>query len=416
MAAPRHILMTPVGSSGDVHPFLGIGRTLRLRGHDVTVATAGPFREATEQAGLRFVETATAEQFDQLIRTPGIWRLDGIRTIMRAMSQYLQRGYDLCADLHEPGRTTLILHPLAFAARSFCEKHDAPAITCHLAPSIFRTLHDPPVFASGTSLRWLPRPIKRLFWEAVDRVVVDPSICPQLNAWRATLGLTPVRHPLRDWIHTPGRLVGLFPEWFADPQPDWPTNLTLTGFPRFDEAGQHDIDPELAAWIDEHRPIVFTAGSANAQAAGFFHAALDAARELDHAALLLTRFAEQAPDALPEHVRHVHYLPFSEVLPRCAAIVHHGGIGTCAQAMAAGIPQLITPLAFDQPDNAARLRRLNIGDWLRPFWLTGRRAARKLDRLIHAPDVASACGAIAERVRAQDAIAETADAIEAHLT
>ena len=69
---------------------------------------------------------------------------------------------------------------------------------------------------------------------------------------------------------------------------------------------------------------------------------------------LLTRYPEQLPPALPASVRHERYVPFSAILPRCAAIVHHGGIGTCAQALAAGIPQLVSPFGFDQPDNAVR--------------------------------------------------------------
>ncbi len=65
-------------------------------------------------------------------------------------------------------------------------------------------------------------------------------------------------------------------------------------------------------------------------------------------------------------VRAFNYVPFSKVLPRAAALVHHGGIGTTAQALAAGVPQLVVPFAHDQPDNAARVRRLGVGDFLLP--------------------------------------------------
>src|SRR6185436_13395214 len=74
--------------------------------------------------------------------------------------------------------------------------------------------------------------------------------------------------------------------------------------------------------------------------------------------ILLTRHREQVPDNLPREVIHIDYAPFSQLLPRCAALVHHGGIGTSAQALASGVPQLVTPFTHDQPDNAARLKRL----------------------------------------------------------
>ena len=78
--------------------------------------------------------------------------------------------------------------------------------------------------------------------------------------------------------------------------------------------------------------------------------------------MFLTQYPEQLPARLPNGVRHFNYIPFSTVLPRAAAFVHHGGIGTTAQALAAGVPQLVVPLAHDQPDNAVRIRHLGVGD------------------------------------------------------
>jgi len=94
---------------------------------------------------------------------------------------------------------------------------------------------------------------------------------------------------------------------------------------------------------------------------------------------------------LPPHALHAAYAPFSRVLPRAAAVVHHGGIGTCAQGLAAGIPQLLMPMAFDQPDNAMRLRRLGVGDWVVPRRFTASRVARSLEQLLADETVAGAC-------------------------
>nr|MBA3625578.1 glycosyltransferase [Methylibium sp.] len=64
---------------------------------------------------------------------------------------------------------------------------------------------------------------------------------------------------------------------------------------------------------------------------------------------------------LPNWACHVAYAPFDALLPRLATLVHHGGIGTCAEALAAGVPQIVVPFAHDQFDNAARLERLGLG-------------------------------------------------------
>ena len=103
--------------------------------------------------------------------------------------------------------------------------------------------------------------------------------------------------------------------------------------------------------------MVFVAGSGNRQATRFFSAAVEACHRLGCRGMLLTRYAEQCPQRLPPGVRHFDYAPLSHVLPRAAALVHHGGIGTAAQGLASGRPQLVMPMTFDQPDNASRLVR-----------------------------------------------------------
>jgi UDP:flavonoid glycosyltransferase YjiC (YdhE family) len=108
----------------------------------------------------------------------------------------------------------------------------------------------------------------------------------------------------------------------------------------------------------------------------------------------------------------VPYAPFSELLPRCAALVHHGGVGTMSQAMAAGVPQLVQPMSHDQPDNAERIKRMGIGDWLSVRKFTAGNVAAKLRRLLNSPDVAARCAAVAKRFEDERPLERTADLIE----
>ena len=93
--------------------------------------------------------------------------------------------------------------------------------------------------------------------------------------------------------------------------------------------------------------------------------AIEACLKIDRPGLLLSTFEENFPPDLPASIQTMGYASFSQLLPRCSAIVHHGGVGTTSQALAAGIPQVIRPLAFDQFDNATRVERLRCGRWLR---------------------------------------------------
>jgi rhamnosyltransferase subunit B len=102
-------------------------------------------------------------------------------------------------------------------------------------------------------------------------------------------------------------------------------------------------------------------------------------------------------------------------LPRAAALVYHGGIGTCSQALAAGIPHLIMPLAHDQPDNANRLRRLGIGLSLHPKKFTGERVAAALRHLLKDNAVQANCTRYAEQMRVAPSLDELAAWLEARV-
>jgi UDP:flavonoid glycosyltransferase YjiC (YdhE family) len=99
------------------------------------------------------------------------------------------------------------------------------------------------------------------------------------------------------------------------------------------------------------------------------------------------------------------------LFPRCAAVFHHGGVGTTARALAAGTPQLILPLAFDQMDNAARVRRLGAGQDLRSRSARPAEIARALVQ-ITSPATQARCREIAGRFDGKDVLAEAAQRVE----
>jgi UDP:flavonoid glycosyltransferase YjiC (YdhE family) len=306
----------------------------------------------------------------------------------------------------------LVGHALSFGTRLYEEKHGAPAATLHLAPSIFRSDFEQPAYATERDLSSMPRWVKRTFWWGIDRFVIDPLIAPKLNAFRQELGLPPVTRVFRHWLHSPQRAIALFPDWFFPPQPDWPPSLRVTGFPLYDESDHQQLSSLLLEFLDRGpAPIVFTAGSANQNAAAFFRSAVDAAARLNRRAVLLTRFAEQLP-TLPSTVHHETFAPLSRVLPRSAALVHHAGIGTLAQALAAGVPQLTMPMGFDQPDNTTRLVRLGVAKWVAPSDFSGERVATLLNTLLTDPAVASACAKYAALLKDGSALARTCDLLE----
>lgn len=408
------LILCPVGSSGDVHPFIGLGIRLRQRGHDVVMVVNGLFEPLVRSAGLGYEELGTKEEFLGVIRDPNLWHSrKGTETVFGWVAKGMRRQYEAIARLHRPGETVLVNSALGFGARIAHDKLAVPLASIHLQPAIFRSVHDTPVIPAGNLPRGAPAFMKRLVYWLADVMVLDRALDPHINAFRSELGLPPIRHATRDYWHSPQLTLGLFPEWFAPVQPDWPASVRLTGFPLYDERGVTPPPPGLEAFLAEHpRPVVFTPGSANVHAQDFFAAAVGACLRLDRPGVLLTRFPEQVPRDLPPKVRHFEFVSLSQLLPHAAALVHHGGIGTASQAMAAGIPQVIMPLSHDQPDNAARIKRLGIGDAIVPRRFTPERLSQMLASLTESGDVAAACRDIAGRLRGVDAIGQSCDLIE----
>jgi len=404
-----------MGSAGDVHPLVGLGEALAARGHQVTVLTNAYFQSLIERVGLGYAELSTEEEFHRLANHPDLWhpRKAFFYIARHGIHRFMRRQYELIAELVVPNQTVVVNSCLGFGARIAHDKLGLPLITVHLQPAaLWSTYRSPKLYGLATA-DGIPRWLKRFQYWLGETILLDPSLCGETNKFRAELGLPPVRNITSRWWHSPQCVLGMFPGWYAPPQPDWPPNTVLSGFPLWDERGVSQVPTEVNNFIEDgDPPIVFTPGSAMMFGREFFKSAADACRMLRRRAILLTRFGEQIPSGLPEGVRHVDYIPFSQVLPRAAALVHHGGIGSTAQALAAGIPQLVMPMAHDQPDNAARVKRLGVGTWIKPSAFRGRNVARQLEYLLGSTEVASSCRQTAARFDGADPLAKACDVVE----
>jgi rhamnosyltransferase subunit B len=159
-------------------------------------------------------------------------------------------------------------------------------------------------------------------------------------------------------------------------------------------------------------PIVFTLGSAAVMAPGqFYEESITAARTLNRRAVLL--IGKNAPPAqLPDSMIAVNYAPYSQIFPRACAIAHQGGIGTTAQALRAGRPTLVMPYSIDQPDNAARVRRLGTSRTISRQQYSASRVAKELSKLIETPSYAIKAAEVGQIVRAENGVEVACNAIE----
>ncbi|MBI4165856.1 MAG: glycosyltransferase, partial [Acidobacteria bacterium] len=227
------VIVVALGSAGDVHPNVGLSLALQRRGHQVLLVAAAVFEPLARRIGLDFRGLGTENDYYESIKDPDLWHPRRAFSVIarRLIIPSLREVYEIIAQHKGVGKLVVAASGLTFGARVAQERLGIPVATIHLQPSIFRSVYEPPLVTVSDILGNLPRFLRPYFYQAADRFFIDPLLAGPLNEFRRELGLAPVRRLFDTWMHSPQLVIGLFPEWFAAPQPDWPANVHLTGFP-----------------------------------------------------------------------------------------------------------------------------------------------------------------------------------------
>ena len=404
-----HIALVSIGTDGDIFPYVGLGVELMRRGHSATLIASEHYQPLATKHGLAFQALISTEENSALFEHPDFW--NPLKTAQLSASwgvKFIRRQYQLLRKLASPD-TVFVANPGVFAVSLVHETHATPWVSLVLQPGTIPSSIAPPIMPNFAFLARAPRPVWKAFWRGLDALGYV-LVGRQLNRIRAELGLKPMRRIFQNWLSKQLN-IGMFPEWYGPPQADWPP-LKLVGFPMFDGGVEKALSPELLKFLQAGKPpVAFTFGTGMAHSAGLFKASLEACELLETRGILLTKYRNQLPPSLPPSVMHCSFAPFQQLFPHCAALVHHGGIGTVAKAMAAGIPQLIHPLCFDQPDNGVRVKKLGAGDYLPMKRATGRRVAEALAPLM-TDDARTGCRNLLKRFDEPDCFLHAADLVE----
>ena len=408
-------LLATMGSLGDLHPSIAIGRVLLARGHRVIIVSAEEYRSAVQKVGIEFAAAppslAELGDYQKVVARIFHARRGPERLIREMVMPSLRSAYQAILQASE-GADLLVSHPLTFAVQLVAQRRGLPWVATVLSPLSFMSDYDPPIISGAPWLRKLrafgPKFYGTLFslfkkatwrWEA------------PLRQLRKELGLPPSMHmAMFEGQFSPLLNLALFDPPLAQPQPDWPANIHVCGSPMFEGAmPDENTLLELNRFLAKgDPPIVFALGSSAVWVAGdFWERTVHVTQQLGRRAILLTGPA--MPASLPESVKAFSYLPYSKVFPHAAAVVHQGGIGTLAQALRAGRPQLIVPLAFDQPDNAQRAKELGLARVIPFRKATSRRLAIELEPLLSCSNYASAAAKIANDLVKVDGASCAAD-------
>jgi rhamnosyltransferase subunit B len=329
---------------------------------------------------------------------------------------HLRASYEDLAAAAD-GADVLVSHPLTFAIPMIAEQRGMPWASTVLSPISFFSRYDVPVPPPAPWIKRFDRiPGVARALAGMARAATAEWTRP-VQDLRADLALPAGANPLFEGQHSPHLGLALFSRVLALPQPDWPRAVRVVGhvFYNGPASSQAHLDPELAEFLDAGAaPAVFTLGSSAVSAAGsFYEVSAAAASALGvRAVLLVGPHQENRPrQPLPANVIAVEYAPHDAVFARASVIVHHGGIGTLAQAMRTGHPMVIVPFSHDQPDNAYRAARLGISRTVPPRRYTAPRATRALRTVLDDPSYARSARAVAQIVRAEDGLALACESI-----
>lgn len=409
-------VLASYGTRGDIEPCVAVGRELLRRGHDVRMAVPPDLIEFAEAAGLSAIaygpdlqEVLDAHRNFWTHFFRNFWKIPELIRLRREVTEpFLQSWKEIIATLTSLAEDAdLLITGVNFedAAGNVAEYYDIPLATLHLFP----------LRANGQFLGFLPAPLGRramkvgewVAWRAAKKV--EGVQRGELALPKATRP-SPWRITERGWLEIQAYdevcFPGLAQEWA-----EWAGQRPFVGALAMELPTA--ADEEVASWIAAGTPpIFFGFGSLPVGAAAQTLAMITAAcAQLGERALICAAGTDfHIPHS--EDVKVVGAMNYAAAFPGCRAVVHHGGLGTTAAGLRAGVPTLILSTDLDQTLWGTRVKRLKVGTARRLSATTEKSLVADL-RTILEPQYAARAGEVATQMtKAAESIATAADLLE----
>jgi rhamnosyltransferase subunit B len=417
----KHIVMTVFGSLGDLHPMMALALGLQARGHQVTIAASRLYQEKIVLEGVGYaplgpevLDAQDSRIFDELFdlkRGPEI-------LIRKYLLPFVR---DTALDLRPllENADFLINSPTVYAGPVLAEALKLPWASVALQPFIYFSAYDPPVLPQLPMTEFghrLGPGFWKVFWYLLKR---SSDTWPQtVYQLQKELGVPNRGNPLFEGQYSPYLNLALYSPRVAPMQPDWPSHTQVTGFLFYDRMIPEDeqLPPAMQEFLNAGEPpVVFTLGSSVVKTTtSFYETSMQVAQELGCRAIFVADENQQSV-SLDEQMFWCNGVAYSALFPYAAAVVHQGGMGTTAQVLRAGKPMLVVPHGFDQPDNAARMKRLGLSRTLYPDQYCQKRVTRELKALLDNSTYQEVAREMGKQIRREEGLVTACDSIEAVL-
>ncbi|MFO7631083.1 MAG: glycosyltransferase [Caldilinea sp.] len=411
------------GSRGDVQPYIALGVGLHRAGHGVRLITNENYQSLVTSFGLEcwpikgnVQEVIDTPEMRELIEKGNFLAITAktADAAKRAAVDWAREGLIACQD------TDLLVAGLGgmFVGLALAEKLDIPMIQAQVVP--FTPTRAFPGVLLPPSLGRLGGAVNRLSHDLTRQAMWQGIRGADTLMRRDVLDLPalPLSGPFNSerLRHAP-TLYGFSPSVIPKPA-DWGAAVHVTGFWFLDSDAVWTPDAELVDFLEAGPPPVYVGfGSmSNRNPETTASLVLEALAETRQRAVLLSGWGGLRAVQLPDTVFLADAIPHDWLFPRMAAIVHHGGAGTTAAGLRAGVPSIVVPYFGDQPFWGKRIETLGVGPApIARKQLTARRLAAAIERAVTDQLMRRRAADLGARIRAEDGVAAAVAIISQHL-
>jgi|GEM_PF-528071 len=422
MSYSHHVFISACGTAGDVFPLAGIAVELKKRNIHVTLQASDYFKDIIEAHSIDFVSLGSADEYIAMHADPRMWDPDFSMEIVAAdhVKGSSNPAFDYVLQQHINRQKTLVItNAVPSGARMAATLFSFPQALLIMPPCVVQSrtsLAAPHCWKIPT---WLPVRLCIAYIQIINYFSVKygwkPNQASKVFSLYYKIGIFNYIDPIKLNFPEVDLAIGLFPEWFAMRPRDWPKKLHLVGFPLFDAVNQSTREVVDAFIEQKGSPILFTTGTGVHDASNIFREGRRICEMLHTPGIFVGgRVGKELLEGSPLCL-YVDYVDFEYTLPKCKTIIHHGGVGTLAQAIKAGIPQLIRPIKIDQPDNAWRIKRLGLGDFVLPKDFTAENVIPVLSALLLKAPYNKTLKMYSDELKKSNAVEKACDLIEQHL-
>ncbi|HSB03537.1 MAG TPA: glycosyltransferase [Anaerolineales bacterium] len=409
------------GSRGDIQPCVMLGRALQRAGYNIILAAPENFASFIREFDLPFhpllgdVQQIMASETGQRFMEDGganpLKQVSAMRKMLAPVAiQMAEDAFEACR-----GADALIsLAIFATFAKTIAEVLQIPLINVEPTPTLPTRAFPAPGWPVQRNLGGLHNRLSGFAMLQMLWLWYRPSV----NSFRQLLGLPSYTATSFHQILSSTPLLGAYSSQVIPRPSDWPGSAHITGYWFADNNTEWRPTPELEAFLDAGDPPVYIgfgsmAGSQPERLAKLIEEAL---AKSNQRGLLLTGWGGLRTESVPDDVFVLDSAPHNWLFPRMAVVVHHGGAGTTAEGLRAGVPAVIVPFAFDQPFWGARLKALGLGpDPIPQKALTADRLAHAITTAVTDPGMKQRVYSLGVAIRAEDGISNAVKIIKRYL-